>query len=91
MSVELLVGVIASAGMVGLALWADSANIPPSRQDGVAGWDVDPKRDRCHFSSPVGEDGYSVGEEKEVEDEEDVMLDVSSAPDDVRSWGGWVR
>ena len=51
----------------------------------MAGCDADPKRDRCHFSS---EDGDSVGDEKEVEDEEDVRLDVSSAPEDVTSWRG---
>lgn len=85
MFVELLVGVMASAEMVGLAL---CANIPPSRQDGVAGWDADSKRDRRRFPSPVGDDGYSVGDEKEVEDEEDARFDVSSAPDDVTSWRG---
>lgn len=85
MLVGLLVGVMVSAEMVGLAL---CANTPPSRQDGVAGCDADSKRERCHFPSPVGDDGYSVGDEKEVEDEEDARFDVSSAPDDVTSWRG---
>ena len=88
---ELLLGVMANAGMVGLALWGAGVNISPSRWDGVAGWEADAKRDRCHFTSPVGEDGDSVGDEKEVEDEEDVRLEVSSAPEDVTSWRGLER
>ncbi len=80
--VEALLGVMAKAGLVDLVPWGAGVNTPTPRWDGVAGWDVDPKRDRCHFSSPLGD---SVGDEKEVEDEEDVRLDVSSAPEDVTS------
>ena len=83
---ELLPGVMANAGFAGLALWGAGGNIPPPRWEGVVGWDLDPKRDRCHFFSPVGEDGDSVGDETEVEDEEDVRLEVSSAPEEVTSW-----
>ena len=78
---------MAIAEKVGLALWDAGVNIPRPRWDGVAGWDADPRKD--HFSSPVGEDGDSVGDEKEVEDEEDVKLEVSSAPEDVTSWWGF--
>ena len=60
-------------------------NTPLPRWDGVAGWDADPKRDRCHFSSPVGEDGDSIGDETVVEDDEDVIFEVSSAPEEVTS------
>ena len=33
----------------------------------------------------MGEDGESVGEERVVEDEEEVRLEVSSAPEEVTS------
>lgn len=46
--------------------------------------------ERFHFSS-LGEDDDSVGDEKEVEDEEDVRLEVSSAPEDVTSLRGLER
>lgn len=88
---KLLLGVMANAGMLVLGLWGADANIPPPRWDGVAGWDLDPKRDRCHFFSRVGEDGDSVGDENEVEEERDVSVEVSSAPEDVTSWIGLER
>lgn len=46
--------------------------------------------ERFHFSS-LGEDDDSVGDEKEVEDEEEVRLEVSSAPEDVTSLRGLER
>lgn len=57
----------------------------------MAGWDAEPERDWCQFSSPVRRDGDSAGDEKEVEDAEDVRLEVSSAPEDVTSWKGLER
>ena len=86
--VVLLLGVMANAQTAGFALWGAGVNIPVPRWDGVAGWDAEPSR--CHFSSSVGDDGVSVGDEKEVEDEED-RLEVSSAPEDVTSWRGLER
>lgn len=88
MFVELLLGVMANAGLVGFERWGVDVNISSWSRDGVAGWDAEPKRDRRHFSSPVGEDGNPVGDETEVEDEEDARLEVSSAPEDVTSWRG---
>lgn len=54
----------------------------------MAGCDEEENRLWCHFvsdSESRGEDGSSVGEEKDVEEEEEVMLEVSSAPEDVMS------
>ena len=85
MFVELLVGVMVKAGFMGLALWGADADISPPWWIGVADWKVDSRKDRCHFSFSVEEDGESVGDETDVEDEEDARLKVSSAPEDVTS------
>ena len=91
MSARLLLGVMASAEVMGFELWAGDVKIPPLLWDGVAGWDADPKKDLCHFSSSIGDDGESVGDEIEVEDVEEVRLEVSSAPEDVTSCRGLDR
>lgn len=91
MSARLLLGVMASAEVMGFALWGGVVKLPPPLWDGVVGWDADPKKDLCHFFSSVGDDGESVGDEIEVEDVEEVILEVSSAPEDVTSWRGLDR
>lgn len=55
------------------------------RLPGVAGWEEEPKRERCHFCR--GDGGESTGEEQErdVDEEDDAMFEVSSAPEDVTS------
>lgn len=61
-----------------LGVMANAGKILAPLWDGVVGWE-------CHFSSPMKEGGDSVGDEKEVEDEEEVRLEASSAPEDVTS------
>lgn len=54
--------------------------------DGVAGWEEEPKRERCHIEwGSSGEAGAAGEEERDVEEEE-ARQDVSSAPEDVTSW-----
>ena len=54
--------------------------------EGVEGWDEERMRERRQFvSDSVGEEGESVGEENEVEEDEDVRFELSSAPEDVTS------
>ena len=54
----------------------------------MAGWEEEPKKERGHlFSSSVGY-GESVGEEKDVDEADEVEFAVSSAPDEVTSCTG---
>lgn len=81
-----VVGVIAKAGfdafgVLGVeAVW-DSL--------GVFGWEEEPRRERYHFNegSSTGEVLDSVVEEmsRDVDEEADVRLEVSSAPEEVMS------
>lgn len=87
MFAEPLLGVMEKLGCVTLAL----EGVWPVEKKagcgvGVAGWEDEVKSVRCHFASgSMGEEGESVGEEKEVDDEE-VRFEVSSAPEEVTSW-----
>ena len=58
---------------------------------GVLGWLEEPRSERCHLEggSSTGEELDSAGEERlrEVDDEADVMFEVSSAPEEVMSRG----
>ena len=57
--------------------------------NGVAGWEEEPNKDCDHLGvGSVGLEGDSVGEEKsrEVDDDEWLRFEVSSAPEEVTSW-----
>lgn len=81
-----LAGVMAKTGFEAFGITGVGAS---EKWLGVFGWDEEPKRERYHFEggSSTGEELDSVVEEgsRDVDEDADVKLEVSSAPEEVMS------